>query len=127
MNKFAISLKRRYIDAFLSGKKTVEVRTRLPKALTIGDELIVVETMTDGSVPLILEVFDIDISGWYDGWNLYRNEIFLSQREYIDYVNGRSIMCFVKCRVKETCIPVKNMREWGLKHAPQWFARISEK
>lgn len=120
---WAISLKPQFVEAIREGRKTCEVRTRIPRELQSGDYLYVVETNTHGKVALKLRVATIhygDTNKMYIRY--FRDSLALTAMEYIDYANGRDNMYFITFDVVEDYDKITP--EMRLVHSPQWFKRV---
>lgn len=119
-----ITLKKKYVDAFLSGKKKVEIRTRLPKNICMGDIVLCAESGSNGQV-----VFWFEVTKIYSGppqflWQLYHRYLCIKLDDYIAYTRGREYIygLYVK-KIKKIPQGV-TIADFGLSKSPQWFTSI---
>lgn len=119
-----ITLKKKYVDAFLSRKKKIEIRTRLPKNICYGDIVLCAESGSNGQV-----VFWFEITKVYRGspqflWGQYHRYLYIDLDDYIAYTSGRkNIYGLYVEKIKKIPQGV-TIADFGLSKSPQWFTSI---
>lgn len=119
-----ITIKKKYVDAFLSGKKRVEIRTRLPKELCSGDVILCAESGSNGQV-----VFWFEITKVYGGspqfiWGQLHDYLCMELDDYIAYTSGRkNIYGLYVEKIKKIPQGI-TVADFGLSKSPQWFAAV---
>lgn len=119
-----ISLKKKYVDAFLSGKKRVEIRTRLPKNICMGDIVLCAESGSNGQV-----VFWFEVSKVYRGsplflWEQYHRYLCIELDDYLAYANGRKTIWGLYVEKIKKIPQGVTIADFGLSKSPQWFTSI---
>ncbi len=121
-----ITLEKKYCDAILEGRKTIEVRTRIPRALVPGDYVVVVEKGTKGRVVFS---FDIDclITSTPDLlWKNYKGTMAIDEIDYLAYTKGKYRVYGLCVRKVYKYTVDLTMEDFGVYRAPQWFVKCSE-
>lgn len=119
-----ITLEKKYVDAFLSGKKKIEIRTRLPKNICFGDIILCAESGSNGQV-----VFWYKVTKIYKGspqllWGLYRKKLCIDIGEYIAYTIDRKYVYGLYVEKIKKIPQGITVADFGLSESPQWFASI---
>ena len=119
-----ITLEKKYVDAFLSGKKKIELRTRLPKNISFGDIILCAESGSNGQV-----VFWFEITKIYKGspqllWEMYRKYLCIDIDDYIAYTKDRKNVYGLFLEKIRKIPQGITVADFGLSKSPQWFASI---
>ena len=122
MMNWIITLKQKHAINIMAGKKTVELRTRVPLSLAPGDRVFVGIAGTKGSVAFSFRVSFIDTQAPLLIWSLYKNAMAISAKTFWDYVASHDKMTVIGVEdVKLLPLP-RNVKEFGIGRCPQWFA-----
>jgi predicted transcriptional regulator len=128
VNNAIISLKPRYVQSILSGKKTIELRKRTINLLP-GTYLWIYATLPLGSIRAVAKIESIHTATPQSIWKKYSSYIGLSKKEFNTYVNGSSkISAIALTSIKEINPPLalSNLRAKVENfHPPQFFTRIT--
>lgn len=87
-----ISVKPKYVEEILSGKKTVELRRRTPR-IPVGTRVWIYSTLPDAHVRVVATVEKIEEKTPSTIWKNNSSKMSLSKAEYNHYVTGRSRVC----------------------------------
>lgn len=88
MNKLIlISIKERFVNQILSGKKTIELRKAEPKA-SRGDSMIIYTTRPKKAVTAIAIIDEILVLTPEEMWELYREHLGIDKESYDAYYEG---------------------------------------
>lgn len=119
-----ITIKEKYIKKILNGTKLYEVRTKIPKELRMDDRIFVCEPKTSGKVVAMFEVSGIYSYAKFGAWGLHRFWMGIEEKEYFKYVQNKSIVHLIKVKNVKSIEKPHYITEFGLKKAPQWFAKV---
>ena len=122
-----ISIKPRHVENILSGKKTVELRTRglnLPE----GSRLWVYTTLPVGKVMLFAEIDFIDRRSPKEIWKKYGKDICITKKEFDEYTKDRDQVAAIGLRNirqldKDICLETMREHEEHFQ-PPQFFSRL---
>lgn len=119
-----ITLEKKYVDAFMSGKKKIELRTRLPKNICSGDIILCAESGTNGQVVFLFKVTKIYKGSPQFLWGLYRNYLCIDIGDYIAYtIDRKNVYGLYVEKIKKIPQGI-TVADFGLSKSPQWFASI---
>ena len=119
-----ITLEKKYCNAIIDGRKKVEVRTRIPKALNAGDAVIVCMKGSDGQVPFYFTVDGIGFDSPQRLWNFKSDLMAIDKKDYDEYTKGRDmVFCLHIRHVYKYDIDV-TINDFGVRKAPQWFTAV---
>ena len=129
-NKDAIiSIHPKYADAILSGKKTIELRRRIP-ATAVGTRLWIYATRPLGGVVGSAVVSEILRGTPEQIWALCKDKVCVDRASYDDYFRGtlQAIGIVLTDITRRQPIMIEQLREMkeGF-HPPQVLARLSKK
>lgn len=122
-----ISIRPKHVNNILSGRKTVELRTRglnLPE----GSRLWVYTTLPVGKVMLSMEIDFIDQLSPEEIWKKYGKSICVTKKEFDEYTKDRAQVAAIGLRnikqlEKDICL--KTMRGYNKNfQPPQFFSRL---
>lgn len=119
-----ISLKKKYVDAFLSGKKRVEIRTRLPQKICIGDIVLCEESGSNGQVVFWFEVTKIYRGSPLFLWEQYHSYLCIELDDYLAYTNGRKTIWGLYVEKIKKIPQGVTIADFGLSKCPNWFTSI---
>lgn len=122
-----ISIKPKHVDNILSGKKTVELRTRglnLPE----GSRLWIYTTLPVGKVRLFAEIDFIDLLSPRETWKRYGTDICITRGEFNEYTKNRAQVAAIGLRNikqldKDICLETMRQHEQSFQ-PPQFFSRL---
>ena len=100
MSNALICIKPNHVVNILSGKKTVELRTR-NLLLPIGTKLWIYSTLPKGKVEAIVEIDFLDTRPPNLIWRDYKNSMSISKKLFNEYT---------KCRENVTAIGLRNVQ-----------------
>lgn len=123
---YAMSLKPEYVQAFKEGRKTIEIRTSVPRYIQPGDLLVVVETGTGGQVPMHLRVKGKMQITPKALWENHRQRLAISEEEFQKYTKGRSWLNCIMVDAVYTFNPPFRREQYGLLTSPQWFTAVTK-
>lgn len=122
-----ISIKPRHVENILSGKKTVELRTR-GISLPEGSRLWVYTTLPVGKVRLFAEIGFIDRLSPRDMWKKHGTNICVAKKDFDEYTKGRDYVFAIglrKIRQLDKDIGLETMRKYEENfQPPQFFSRL---
>lgn len=117
-----ITVREPYVSKILAGKKTIEVRTKIPKMVKRGDTLLIIQAGTNGRVRVKCKI------GLMVGlppklfYRLHKDAIQVKESDYFRYVGGAGMVYGINLNEVEE-LPRETYRwDFGLSHSPQWFA-----
>lgn len=126
MKNYAITIKNPFARWIGEGKKTMELRTRIPNELDIGSSILIVEADNNGKLIGIFEVEEI----------ICAHPIFLGKPYYYQhrvpielfekYVGDRDEIYGIKLKKKKIFRYAHYCFEVGIKKSPQWFTEVKE-
>jgi len=87
MSDALISIKPKYVNRFISGQKTVEIRNRKVN-LSNNSKLWIYTTLPTASIQTIAYVKHVEIDSPDLIWEKHRESIGISKSSFIQYVNG---------------------------------------
>lgn len=127
MSDAIISIKPRHVENILSGKKTVELRTRNIN-LPIGSKLWIYTTLPVGKVQLSVEIEFVEITSPKKIWNKYGKNICILKSEFDKYTENRSIVSAIGIRNirplrKNICLSTIRKHEKDFQ-PPQFFSKL---
>lgn len=88
MSSALISIRPIHVQDILSGKKTVEIRTRSMQ-LPIGSTLWIYSTLPTGKIEAIAEIDFIDTKTPNTIWRMHKESICISKKMFDAYTQGR--------------------------------------
>lgn len=119
---YAITVEPRYAEAIAEGRKLVELRTRIPRELKVRDVIVVCVKGTGGRVACWFEVGDILYLSPVTMWSRYSSVLCIDWHDYWDYLGERGFVFGLVVRSVFSSGKSLDVRMFGLKCAPQWFA-----
>lgn len=108
----------------VEGKKTMEIRTRIPKDLCIDDFIYVVEAESGGKVVGAFLVKEIFIGHPCFIAKPYYNQHKVPYEMFCKYVGTREKICALKLELRHIPTFMVNVKDYGLTRAPQWFTKL---
>ena len=88
VNQAIISLKPRYVDLVLSGKKTVELRNRTVR-MNSGTRIWIYATRPVGGIVALAEVASVVHGAPVDIWNRFEREMCIEKTCFDSYIKNR--------------------------------------
>lgn len=119
-----ISIKPRYAQDILDGKKDIEVRRLVPKALQKSDIIFVTVTGTGGAVKFVFKVDDVLKVEKVLFWEIFSYRLSLSRTEYEGYLHGVFFPYGLEIHNPRRLSDGYTVEDFGLKRAPQSFAQV---
>ena len=121
---WAITVKKYFCDAMLCGRKTAEVRTRVPMTLGRGDIVYVIQKDSGGKVVCRFIVSEVFCGETVSLWVSYKEEMCISWIKYADYADWRKTMYLI--RFDKLQVPMRAVfrEDLGLLRSPQWFMPV---
>lgn len=119
-----ITLEKKYCEAIIDGRKKIEIRTRIPKAIDAGDAILVCMKGSNGLVPFY---FVVDMIGVYSPhlmWSLYHHQLAIDEKGYIEYTEGKRIVYGLRIKRVFKYEHEVNISDFGVVKAPQWFMYV---
>lgn len=122
-----ISIKPKHVENILSGKKTVELRTRGIN-LPVGSRLWVYATLPVGKVRLFAEIDFIDRMAPKAVWKKHGSKICISKSDFDEYTIGRDYVAAIGLRNvkqldRDICLETMRKYEESFQ-PPQFFSRL---
>lgn len=125
-----ISVKPKYVEEILSGKKTVELRRRVPR-IPIGTRVWIYSTVPDAHVRLVATVERLEEQIPLIIWRRNSSKMGISRSEYNAYVEGCSKVCALHLsEVMPFSAPLslQKLRDsQGIFNPPQFFKFLDSK
>lgn len=124
-----LSIHPRYVDAILDGRKTVELRKRVPRT-EAGTQLVIYASMPKCEVVASAVIDRIDAMEPERMWQNVRKVAAVSRQEFDHYFRDHTLAVaihFSQVRVFEKPITLAELREaWHTFHPPQQFRYLDE-
>lgn len=121
---WCISLRPKYANAILEGRKTIEIRTRLPKCLSREELIFVCVSGSNGMIPFSFRVRRKVLTETYFAWKRYNDLMCISMDDYEKYTTGHDLIWLIEIKDLQVYNPPRNISEFNMKRPPMWFTRI---
>ena len=121
VNLWLITVKKKYVEAFLRGEKDIELRTRVPKALMPMDKIFVCEGGSGGKVVMQMTVISVIKDNPYYIWAAYIDRLKMGFLEYHRYVHGRKEVFGIKVKDIVKLPEGLTTHDFSDEKAPRWF------
>lgn len=124
MNYWIITVKEPYCGFILLGKKTMELRRKVPPALRPGDVIFIVRKGDHGSIVGACSVTSVRVGSvnfFYAYYDYAHCVGLIKMREYADDNRFLFGIDLKRIEINSWCL---NVRSFGYERAPQWFYRI---
>ena len=125
-----LSIHPQYIDEFMSGKKTLELRTRNVN-VSSGDQVWMYSTMPRGTVEILGVVDDVLSMTPEEMWQQHSKELGITKTSFMSYYKGRDkayAIRFKEIKHLNNTVSLSELRESGdTFFPPQFFCRLNEK
>ena len=119
-----ITLEEKYCYAILDGRKKIEVRTRIPKALSAGDAVLVCMKGTHGHVPFYFTIDAIAACSPRILWNFNKHQMAIDEADYWAYTKGKNTVYGLRIRKVYQYVSELTIDDFGVHKAPQWFTVV---
>ncbi|TYB92191.1 hypothetical protein FXF53_28830 [Micromonospora sp. WP24] len=123
-----LSLRPRFAEAILQGRKTIEIRRR-PVNAGPGTPVILYSSSPAMAVVGTAQLAQIEVEAAPVAWRRYRTAFGLSRAEYDIYVDGVSSVYLLHLTGVNTLnepLPLRDLREEGPFQPPQSFRYLAE-
>lgn len=124
MAEWIITVHQPYVRMLVNGEKTMELRTRVPKSLHLGDTIYIVEAGSSGSIAGGFIVKRIMRYGVYFLCSVLAGDHKVPAEKIFSYAGGRKRLVGISLVKLNSEIFPTNISDFGLKRAPQWFTKI---
>lgn len=121
---YMITLENIFVQAIKNGKKTIEVRTRIPKNLSPGDAILIAQKASHGRVVLCCKVSQILEMHPDKLYSNYREQIYCFFSYYRHYTHGRDKVFGIALTDIFVFPDHITTQSFLLERAPQWFTYI---
>lgn len=121
---WAITVEKYFCDAMLCGRKTAEVRTRVPMTLGRGDIVYVIRKDSGGKVVCRFVVSEVICGETGPLWVSYKEEMCMSWIMYAVYADWRKKMYLIRFEKLQKPDRVVLLEDLGLLRSPQWFMPV---
>ena len=119
-----ITLHEEFVKSFLDGTKSIELRTRVPKALKSGDVIIAAQSGSHNRVVLQMTVESVVKMNPIGMFAMYCRDIQLDYLTFKNYTDGHDWVYGIKvCNVKALKDGLLTS-DFGIAKAPQWFTLV---
>lgn len=122
MKKILISIKKEYVDRIISGQKKYEFRTRVAKSDI--SELIIYCTIPTKKIVAEAEILEILELPKEEMWKYTQEFAGISKESFMKYFSKNKISYAYKLGKITIYEQVKDLNEYGIKHAPQSFVYL---
>ncbi|MDD3106911.1 MAG: ASCH domain-containing protein [Bacilli bacterium] len=122
MKNILISIKKEFVDKIISGEKKYEFRTRV--AQSDVNKLIIYCTLPTKKVVAEAEIIGVIEMPKEDMWNQTRKFAGISKEDFMKYFNKNIIAYAYELGKVTVYEQVKELNEYGVKHAPQSFVYV---
>lgn len=123
-----LSIHPRYVQAILDGRKSVELRKRIPRA-KVGSQLVIYASMPTCAVVASAIIDRIDATEPDQLWKAVRKLAAVTRSEFDEYFRNHLFAVgihFSQVKVFEKPIALAELREtWQTFHPPQQFRYLS--
>lgn len=116
-----ITVKKEYVDAFMRGEKTMELRISVPKDLYPMDELFICEEGSCGKVVMKMTVISVVKEESFYMWVFFHNMIKMDLFDYFRYTAGHEYVYGVKVRDVVKLPEGLTTHDFSVESAPKWF------
>lgn len=127
MKTWMITLKEKYVHLFLTGKKCIELRTRVPKALQQGDEIIVAQSGSHNKIVMKMTVSFVYKFSPTTMFHYFGEDIQVDYNAYKEYTKGREYVYGIGVYNILKLNGEFHTSDFGINKAPQWFREVKEK
>ena len=128
MNQAIISLKPRYVDLVLSGKKTVELRNRIVR-MNSGTRIWIYATRPVSGIVALAEVASVVHGAPLDIWNRFEREMCIDKICFDSYIKDRervSALMLTSIRKLKPSVTLDWIRRSvGDFQPPQFYAHLT--
>lgn len=119
-----ITLEEKYCNAILDGRKKIEVRTHIPKAIAAGDTVLVCRKGSHGYVPFFFTIDTIAACDKKIYWCFHKHEMDIAEADYWAYTEGKSTVYGLRIRNVYPYATEVPIDDFGVHKAPQWFTVV---
>lgn len=120
-----ITVREPYVSKILAGKKTIELRTRIPKMVRRGDTLLIIQAGTNGRVRVKCKMEAIVKFPPRMLYEIYKDAIQVEESDYFRYFGG-AVMVYGIILTEVEELPRETYRwDFGVSYSPQWFAKVT--
>lgn len=121
---YMLTLETAFVQAVKNGKKTIEVRTRIPRKLSSGDILLIAQKSSHGRVALrcrVAQILAIDPETLFSD---YGHLLYCSHSYYKQYTHGRNIVYAIVLTEIFEFPETITTQSFAIDRAPQWFTFV---
>lgn len=119
-----ITMEKKYCEAIVDGRKKVEVRTRIPKAIDAGDVVLVCMKGSEDLVPFYFVVDMIEVFFPRLLWALNHRQLAIDEKDYIEYAKRKRMVYGIWIKRVFKYEHEVEISDFGIIKAPQWFMRV---
>ncbi len=123
MKNIVISINPKHVQNIINGSKKFEYRTKAAKEDI--DKIIIYETMPVKKIVAEVEIVDVLIMKPSDLWEVTKKQSGITKKYFDDYFDGRKIAYAYKLGNVNVYDSPKELKEFGLKAAPQSFVYVN--
>lgn len=120
-----ITIHKEWVKSILDGKKSIELRTRIPKELQHNDVILVAQSETHNRVALAMMVHSIIKLHPDEMFDKYWREIQVNNLAYKDYTKDREWVYGIKIYNVVKLRKELHTDDFGINKAPQWFRKVN--
>jgi len=128
MSKALISIKPEHVKNILSGRKTVELRTRSIN-LPVGTRLWIYSTLPIGEVEIVVKIKFIETRPPSSIWRKYRNQLCITKSAFNAYTESReevTVIGLAEVKEMEESVSLSDLRGFDEKFTPpQFFLKLT--
>lgn len=126
-NYYVLAVKKPYLDAIIDGSKKYEIRTRIPRNLSKGDWLFLVESGSGGKIQAAAKVDRVRFVPADVFYEEHAPELCITREDYYDYTlrhGHKDIYAISFSQVTDARSRRDYLIKLGLNRTPQWFQRV---
>lgn len=122
---YIVSIHPQYCDHIFAGRKTFEVRSRIPR-LNVGDIIFVYATAPISKVVGYFEVSGVLQLPPMVAWEAFQSFLQITPADFGFYTQGLTQVFLVQIGRTYKYDPTISLSAYGLKSAPQWFVKLKD-
>ena len=124
MKQILLSIHPEYVDKILSGEKTFEFRTRIPKEEI--SSMLIYETSPIKKIVAQAEVIRIWSLPPEKLWDIYKKQAGISKGDYAEYFKGRDIAHAYQLGKIEVFPTPMDLKVFDIQYPPQNYVYIND-
>lgn len=119
-----ITIEEKYCNAILDGRKKIEIRTRIPGALSAGDLILVCMGGSKGCVPFFFVIDSVVAFTPTALWMFNKHQLAIDEKDYLEYTKAHGVVYALHIGFVYRYARLRTIYDFGVRKAPQWFTKV---